>query len=214
MVARPPWGACRSWVIPVGKSVIPLFPLNTVLFIDGQLPLRIFEPRYVDMVGRCMRAQAGFGVVLIRSGQEARLSAQAEQPSFCMHGTYAEITDFDQLPNGLLGIVATGKRNFQVLSVREREDHLLLADVEFLPEEPQQQLPEEFRSLGELLGKLLDHPAARRMYTTVDLNDARSVSWRLAELLPVEPDVKHGLLVMPTARERLAELSRIVARLQ
>ena len=200
----------------MGKSVIPLFPLNTVLFIDGQLPLRIFEPRYVDMVGRCMREQAGFGVVLIRAGQEARLTAQPQQPSFCEFGTYAEITDFDQLPDGLLGIVGTGKRNFQVLSVREREDHLLLADVEFLPEEPELRLPDEYRPLSELLSKLLDHPAARRMYAQVlvDLNDARSVSWRLAELLPVEPAVKQAVLVLPTAQERLAELNRIVERLQ
>ena len=56
---------------------IPLFPLRTVLFPGGVLPLRIFEPRYVDMVGRCMREQSGFGVVLIRSGAEARLEAEA-----------------------------------------------------------------------------------------------------------------------------------------
>ena len=200
----------------MGKSIIPLFPLNTVLFIDGQLPLRIFEPRYVDMVSRCMREQAGFGVVLIREGPEARLTAGAQQPSYCDLGTYAEITDFDQLPNGLLGIVGTGKRQFKVLAVREREDHLLLADVEFLPEEPEARLPDEYRPLSELLSKLLDHPVARRMYTQVivDLNDARSVSWRLAELLPVEAEVKQNLLVMTNAQERLAELTRIVERLQ
>ena len=200
----------------VGKSVIPLFPLNTVLFIDGQLPLRIFEPRYIDMVGRCMREQAGFGVVLIRAGQEARLQADAQQPSFCPVGTYAEITDFNQLPNGLLGIVSTGKRQFQVLSVRERADHLLRADVEFLPEEPEAPLPEEYRPLGDLLHRLLEHPVARQKYAEVpvDLSDARSVSWRLAELLPVEAEVKQALLVMASAQERLAALNRIVEQLQ
>lgn len=200
----------------MGKSVIPLFPLNTVLFVDGQLPLRIFEPRYVDMVGRCMREQAGFGVVLIREGQDARLRSDAQQPSYCDLGTYAEITDFDQLPDGLLGIVGTGKCKFKVLAVREQEDHLLLADVEFLPEEPALPLPDEYRPLSELLSKLLDHPAARRMYarSSIDLNDAGSVSCRLAELLPVEPEVKQSLLVLDDACERLAELNRIVERLQ
>ena len=59
---------------------LPLFPLRSVLFPGGVLPLRIFEPRYVDMIGRCMREQKGFGIVLIRDGQEARLSVDADQP--------------------------------------------------------------------------------------------------------------------------------------
>lgn len=198
----------------MNEAMIPLFPLNTVLFIDGRLPLRIFEPRYVEMVSRCMRAQSGFGVVLIREGSEARLDSEAVQPQIFDLGTYAEITDFDALPNGLLGIVGTGRRKFRVRSLSEQSDHLLMGEVEYLPEEPALRLPDEYRPLSELLVKLLDHPAVRHLQVQVDLNDARSVSWRLAELLPVEAEIKQSLLMLGNPRERLAELNRLVERLQ
>ena len=197
---------------------IPLFPLSTVLFMDGMLPLRIFEPRYVDMIGRCVREGTGFGVVLIRHGTEARVSPDSGTPEICDLGTYAEITDFNPLPNGMLGIVATGRRKFQVLGTEERDDHLLLGQVAWFPDEQPQALPEQYRPLSELLVRLLDHPVVKKMHAQlnlrVDLDDARSVSHRLSELLPVEPGVKQGLLRLGSPAERLAELERLVERLQ
>src|SRR3954462_12375771 len=86
------------------SPVTPLFPLNTVLFPGGPLPLRIFEARYVDMVRKCMREGAPFGVILIRAGQEA-----GEVASVANIGTSARVIDFDQMPDGLLGIVCTGE---------------------------------------------------------------------------------------------------------
>ncbi len=196
----------------------PLFPLSTVLFVDGVLPLRIFEPRYVDMIGKCVREGTGFGVVLIRHGTEARVKADGDQPEICDLGTYAEITDFNPLPNGMLGIVATGRRKFQVLRTEEQADHLLLGEVAWFPDEQVQALPEQYRPLSELLVKLLDHPVVKKMREQlnmqVDLDDARSVSHRLSELLPVEPGVKQGLLRLGSPAERLAELERLVERLQ
>ena len=200
------------------NPVIPLFPLNTVLFVDGVLPLRIFEPRYVDMIRNCMREGVGFGVVLIRHGRDARLDADAEQPEVCDLGTYAEITDFDQLPNGMLGIVGTGRRKFQLLSIEEQPDHLLTGQVAWFPDEAEQPLPDKYRPLSELLVALLEHPSVQRMHgelrVHVDLNDARSVSCRLSELLPVEAGIKQGLLRLGSPAERLAELARLVERLQ
>ena len=76
-------------------KVIPLFPLGTVLFSGGRLPLRIFEPRYTAMISRCLREQSGFGVVLIREGADARLGPNPQQPKIFNVGTYATIVDFN-----------------------------------------------------------------------------------------------------------------------
>jgi Lon protease-like protein len=193
---------------------IPLFPLRTVLFPGGVLPLRIFEPRYVDMVSSCMRGGHGFGVVLIRNGNEARASAQDELPEIFDVGTEARIVDFNQAENGLLGIVAQGERKFRVRETREQKDHLLLGQVEFLPEEPPGDLLPEHANLVEVLKELTKHPLVQRLNLDVDFAQARSVSFRLADLLPIEPEIKQSLLQLRWPRERLMELSRIVRKFQ
>ena len=180
---------------------IPLFPLRTVLFPGGVLPLRIFEPRYVDMVGSCMRGGHGFGVVLIRNGNEARVSAQDKLPEIFDIGTEARIVDFNQADNGLLGIVAQGGRKFRVRETREQKDNLLLGRVEFLPEEPPGELLPEHENLVEVLKELTKHPLVHRLNLDVDFAQARSVSFRLADLLPIEPEIKQSLLQLRWPRE-------------
>ncbi|XOV83392.1 MAG: LON peptidase substrate-binding domain-containing protein [bacterium] len=193
---------------------IPLFPLRSVLFPGGVLPLRIFEPRYVDMVSRCMREGIGFGVVLIRHGTEARLAGDAEQPDIFHIGTEAEIVDFNQADNGLLGIVTRGRRKFMVLESHETADHLLMARVEFLAEEAPGELLPEHDALVGVLKELIQHPLVQKLNIEVDFTQARSVSLRLAELLPIEPEIKQAMLQMRWPKERLAELSRIVGKFQ
>src|SRR6185295_8191885 len=90
-----------------GSAELPLCPLNSVLFPGGPLPLRIFEPRYVDMVGTCLREQRGFGVVLIREGSEVGAA------EFETLGTLARIVDFHMLSDGLLGLTTIGERRFR-----------------------------------------------------------------------------------------------------
>ncbi|MCR9262237.1 MAG: LON peptidase substrate-binding domain-containing protein [Pseudomonadaceae bacterium] len=193
---------------------IPLFPLRSVLFPGGVLPLRIFEPRYVDMVSRCMREEMGFGVVLIREGAEARLENDVQQPDVFHIGTEAEIVDFNQADNGLLGIVTRGRRKFMVLESYETSDHLLMGRVEFLAEEAAGELLPEHDTLISVLKELTQHPLVQRLNIEVDFTEARSVSLRLAELLPIEPEIKQALLQLRWPRERLAELSRIVGKFQ
>lgn len=195
-------------------EVIPLFPLRSVLFNGGVMPLKIFEPRYLDMVARCMREGSGFGVVLMREeGPDARWNAADPQPQIFDFGTVGDITDFEQLPNGMLGITTVGQRKFRVLATFEQDDHLLMGEVEFLPDESEFALPVEFEGLADLLRQLLDHELVKRLNLTVDLDDGRSVSWRLAELLPLPPEIKQSLLQMRHPRERLTELQGIVDNL-
>ena len=193
---------------------LPLFPLRTVLFPGGVLPLRIFEPRYVDMVSRCMREGKGFGVVLIRQGSEARLDPQTEQPDIFTVGTEAVIVDFNQTDNGLLGIITNGARKFTVMDTYEREDHLLMGKVAWLPDEPAGELLDEHKVLIAVLQQLTQHPLVQKLKLEVDFEEARSVSLRLADLLPVEPEIKQALLQLRWPRERLTELRRIVGKFQ
>ena len=195
-------------------DTLQLFPLRTVLFPGGQLPLRIFEPRYVDMISRCMREQEGFGVVLIRAGVEARTQPDAEQPDVFDVGTIANIVDFNQLSDGLLGIVAVGGRKFQVLDAWEQDDHLMMGRVQWLPEERELSVRDSDRTLVDILAELMKHPMVERLELDVDFDDARSLGWRLSELLPIEPEIKQSLLQMNLPYERLAELNRLVNKLR
>ena len=196
------------------KHEIPLFPLHPVLFPGGKLPLQIFEPRYMDMVVRSMREGEPFGVVLIRKGSEARLGVDAEQPDIFDVGTEAHIVDFNQLSNGRLGIVVRGGRKFRIRTVREQEDHLLLGQVEYLPEEPALGVGNEHRELVDILQELIKHPMIEKLGLDIEFEDARSVGWRLAELLPIEPEIKQSLLKLQWPRERLQELTRLVDKLR
>ena len=195
------------------SAEIPLFPLGTVLFQGGTLPLQIFEPRYLDMVSRCMRESSPFGVVLIRSGSDTWLPGTAG-PDIFQIGTEARIVDFNQLGNGRLGITARGERKFRIRELSEQADHLLIGRINYLPEEPAVAVGKEHEDLVALLEQLLDHPSVRALDLEIDLQDARSVGWRLSELLPIEAEIKQSLLQLQLPRERLSELTRLVNKLR
>ena len=197
-----------------GQINMPIFPLRTVLFPGGILPLRIFEPRYVDMIRWCMREQATFGVVLLRQGSEVNTPAGAagNDRELFKIGTEAEIIDFNQADNGLLGIVAQGRRKFSIVDTNEKKDGLLLASVQYLPEEAVGELTDEHETLVAVLKDLLQHPLIQQLNPEVDLQQARSVSYRLADLLPLEPEIKQALLQMNWPKERLSELRRLVGK--
>lgn len=185
---------------------LPLFPLNTVLFPGGPLPLRIFEPRYVDMVGRCLRENQGFGVVLIRDGTE---TGTAE---FHDVGTLARVVDFTQLPEGLLGLATIGGERFRVRSHHRQADGLNVGDVEFLHEEPVRELPEEFRHLGDVLGKLLPELGEHYAHVENRPTDASWVGYRLAEILPLTPESRQYCLELDHPLERLRLLDALINR--
>ena len=189
--------------------MIPLFPLNTVLFPHGPLPLRIFETRYVDMVKFCMREQSPFGVVLIRAGSEVGTGAVGETSAV---GTTARIIDFNPLPDGLLGITCQGERKFSVLKHWQQEDGLHLAEVEFVDPEESVDLPLEYDHLGELLRKVL--PELGELYANVPkyFSNASWVGCRLAEILPIALSEKQYCLELDDPIARLARLSPLIRK--
>jgi Lon protease-like protein len=182
-------------------TTIPLFPLNIVLFPEGPLPLRIFETRYVDMVRRCMREDAGFGVVLIREGSEV---GHAETYDV---GTMAKITDFDPLPDGLLGLSCVGQQRFRIVKRSRQADGLNLGDVEWLVPEATVLVPERHARLASLLQSVL--PQLGEVYADIEmrLDDAAWVGHRLAEILPIPLADKQTYLELDDPVQRLDALA-------
>jgi Lon protease-like protein len=185
-------------------NIIPLFPLNIVLFPSGPLPLRIFETRYVDMVRRCMREDQGFGVVLIRDGE------QSGTADICDVGTMAKIVDFDQLPDGLLGLSCVGQQRFRIHAHRRQADGLNVGEVEWLQPEPLLTIPERHARLALLLETVL--PQLGEVYTGIEmhLDDAAWVGHRLAEILPMDLADKQFCLELDDPLRRLDVLAPLI----
>lgn len=186
------------------RTGTPLFPLPTVLFPEGPLPLRVFEPRYVDMVGRCMREDEPFGVIRIRE------NGQSGDADLCKIGTLAIIADWFQSEGGLLGILAVGSLRFQLHATAVQPDGLRTGDIEELPPEPQVPLPPEFISMSTALQHLIQKLS--RLYQGIEtrFDDASWVSLRLAEILPIGLEHKQHCLELEDPVERLRYLRPLV----
>jgi Lon protease-like protein len=188
----------------------PLFPLSNVLFPGGQLQLRIFEPRYIDLVRECARTGRPFGVCMILEGSEA---GQPAVPAAV--GTLATITDFHTGEDGLLGIVAEGGLRFRVTRTRIRSDGQVRGDIATWRAEDIAPLPPEFGLLATILERLVDQmqPPWRHDVATRS-DDASWVGFRLSELLPLDPNECQHMLELDDPLERLAELRDILPRFQ
>lgn len=180
---------------------LPLFPLNAVLFPQGPLRLRIFEPRYVDMVGRCMRENSSFGVAMIVEGSEAGGKARTVEV-----GTSARIVDFEKLQDGLLGITAVGEQRFNILSMTQQPDALNVAQVSWLDAEPSLDVPTHCAYLVMLLQQAMPQLAPLYDFTPVNYEDAAWVGARLVEILPLPLGEKQRCLEMSHPLERLEYL--------
>jgi uncharacterized protein len=185
-----------------GSSELPLFPLGTVLFPGGPLRLRIFEPRYLDMVRQCLKESRAFGVVLILEGAEA-----GEAVSVAEIGTSARLVDFDTLPDGLLGIDCVGEQRFRLRRRWQQSDGLNLAEVDYLPDDAPSALPPELAHLGTLLRELLPQLGERYVHVTACYEDAGWVGNRWAEVLPLTAAEKQQLLELSDPLARLAQVA-------
>jgi len=188
---------------------IPLFPLSAVLVPHGRMPLQIFERRYLDMVRDCMREGKGFGVVWIRSGPEVA-GAESLEPELGDYGTYARIVDWDQLPNGLLGITIEGGERFELGSSHRADSGLVMGQVELQPVPEAEPVLEAWQSLVAVLRSLEGHPHVQRMALTVDYNDAWQVAYTLVQLLPLDENVKYELLGADSIEVLVRELDVIL----
>ncbi|SEO93540.1 LON peptidase substrate-binding domain-containing protein [Aquisalimonas asiatica] len=188
---------------------IPIFPLRTVLFPGGPIPLRIFEPRYLDMISRCLRTDSPFGVCLIREGREVG-GASTPHPL----GTLARIVDWEQGKDGLLAILALGGDRFEITETWLAPNRLRMADVLTLPAPEQITLPPQPDDIVELLDRVMAMTSLGYQHCTRRDQDAEWLGGRLAELMPVTLERKQQLLAMHDPLERLQALQELLPQLR
>jgi uncharacterized protein len=190
-------------------SELPLFPLGSVLVPYGQLPLQIFEQRYIDLVRETMRNNTHFGVVWIRRGSEVAERGSAS-PELGDYGVTAKIVDWDQLSNGLLGITIEGVQRFDLLGTDMRANGLVIGEVDMQPAPLEERMRDEWQPLLDVLRGLEDHPHVQRMNLRTDYNDAWQVAYTLVQLLPFEEALKYELQGMTQLEELMAELDTLL----
>jgi len=183
---------------------IPLFPLKTVLLPANTLGLKIFEPRYLDMIATCMREGSVFGIVLIHKGEETNIDTDIYSI-----GTTASINDWEHRADGLLGITALGIERFEILSTETQHDGLTLADIKILEEINTQEIPEQFHYMLELL----DHISAQAGRIRNADQSFGEILYQLIYLLPLETTLKQRLLEIPECNDRAVILHAELIRL-
>lgn len=193
-----------SW----SENEYALFPLQSVLFPGGSLSLRIFEPRYLDMVRDCTRLGRPFGVCLLIKPQQP-----GEQASAVAVGTLARIVDFYTLPDGLLGIRCEGERRFRVEQAHVRHDGLIVGRLRLWEHESSHQLPPEYGLLATLAASLIENLGqGEREPDQALFDDASWVGFRLAEMLPFGLSERQQLLEMTDPCTRLQRILDILPR--
>ena len=184
----------------------PLFPLNTVLFPGGTLPLRVFEARYMDMARQCLREKSMFGVCLIREGREVGKPAVPERV-----GCQARIIECDMQQMGVLQLLTQGVERFKVLATSTNPQGLILAEVESIPAESPTPIPEQFKACSKLLARILEEHGSGIFAEPHRGDDAAWVGYRLSEVLPFPPEDRQKLLCMEDSLARLSILNRITS---
>lgn len=181
------------------KIKIPLFPLDAVLFPGGALPLRIFEPRYLDMISDCMKSECGIGVILIKDGHEAGVAAKIHE-----FGTLSHISYWHKRADGMLGITLTGEQRFRVLSTEIQANQLTVAEVELLSSFNQNiKMYDVADPLVKLLKRIISQLEPPYSTMTKYYDDMNWVSARLIELLPLPLIDKQKMLMMEDVDERI-----------
>jgi Lon protease-like protein len=192
---------------------LPLFPLSTVLFPDGVLPLQIFEARYLDMISRCLTEDVDFGVVLLTHGQEVR--SPVVQERFMVSGTLASVQDTTASTPGLLQVVCRGGSRFQLVSAVRRANGLWMAEAELVEDDHEVRIPSELQGAADALDRVLaslhDVPQHRwPVQPPFRLDDCGWVSNRWCELLPLPNQQKHNMLMLDNPLIRLELLHDVL----
>ena len=194
---------------------IPLFPLRVVMFPRGRLNLQIFERRYIDLVTHCMRTSSGFGICLLKEGEE--VIQEGTNQTIHRTGTYSNIIDWDQLDNGLLGITVEGSAKFSIEDCWQSDSGVLQGNVQFNETDNvgRETIPldDQYTALADLLQNLESHPLVEQKKLIIDYNNLWDLGWRLSELIPIEIEQKQQLLEIDDPWERIQSIEQLVSDL-
>jgi Lon protease-like protein len=184
-------------------SEVFIFPLNTVLFPGGRLPLRVFEQRYIEMTKQCIANNSAFGVCQIKEGQETGTPAVPE-PVGCL----ARITEWDMPQLGVFQLQTEGTQRFRILQSSVARNGLISASIELLPvDEP---VEPTSALCAEVLRAIIDKIGAEHFPSPHRFDDAAWIGYRLSEILPINRDTRQRLLQLSDPRERLAQLEQVL----
>ncbi|KVQ85838.1 LON peptidase substrate-binding domain-containing protein [Burkholderia ubonensis] len=198
---------------------LPLFPLHTVLFPGGLLPLKVFEARYLDMSRACLRDSAPFGVCLLKSGPEVAQEGAVSVPETI--GCMARIVECDTGEFGMLFLQAIGTQRFELLSYRVEANGLLVGIAEPLPDDiplEGEQALAQFGACAEVLERIIDalkqknEPDKLPFCEPFRLDDPSWVSNRLAELLPLDLRARQKLMEFPDVGARIDAVHHVLNR--
>jgi Lon protease-like protein len=184
---------------------LPIFPLGTVLYPGGALPLKIFEQRYLEMTKACLRDGTPFGVCLIRDGLEVGTAAVPEEV-----GCLATIEHWEMPHPGLFHLLARGGERFRIREMQVSPSQLISATVEPLPPDAPCEAVDPL--CREVLEAIIERVGAERFPAPARLDDASWVGYRLAEVLPLERSVRQALLEMTDPGRRLERLRGLLAQ--
>ena len=194
---------------------IPLFPLRVVMFPRGRLNLQIFGRRYIDLVTHCMRTSSGFGICLLKEGEE--VIQEGTNQTIHRTGTYSNIIDWDQLENGLLGITVEGSAKFSIEDCWQSDSGVLQGNVQFNETDNvgRETIPldDQYTALADLLQNLESHPLVEQKKLIIDYNNLWDLGWRLSELIPIEIEQKQQLLEIDDPWERIQSIEQLVSDL-
>lgn len=177
---------------------IPLFPLKTVLFPGSKLPIKVFEPRYLEMVSACLQEKKPFGVCLILNGEETGAPAQPAAT-----GCIAEIKEWDMQQLGVLNIQVHGIQRFHIEEMRHEQNGLIVARAMHIAPEPPQAVPSAHQACATLLRHLIEHLGVERFVPPLNYDDLVWVSYRLVELLPLRNSARQNMLEMNDSQVRI-----------
>jgi Lon protease-like protein len=214
--------------VPLTLHSLPLFPLGAVLFPAGRLPLQIFEVRYLDMINRCHKTGAPFGVVALSRGAEVQKRESGSGPSepaasglsqdgnafaveaFESFGTLATITQLQRPQPGLIVVQCLGTRRFQITKREKLKHGLWVADVTLLSDDQLVSVPPDLQGVADSLGQIIRNLQLQRVpleqwpFTEpYNLSDCAWVANRWCELLQLPLHVKHGLMALENPLIRL-----------
>ena len=189
---------------------LPLFPLRTVLYPGGVLPIKIFEQRYIDMVKRSLQHDEAFGVCLLTHGEEVAPAGTTQ--SFAMIGTLARIVRWDMPQLGILHVATEGGARFRVDRHRVERDNLAVADVTLLAPEPALAISDEYLPLANLLELIAGRIGPGNFPAEHAYDDGSWVGYRLAEVLPLPLSIKQTMLEVNDAGVRLKVLREFLVQ--
>ena len=186
---------------------LPVFPLGLVVLPGTIQTLQIFEPRYLSMVKDCMNSESGFVITLSNDNVSGE--------RFMSQGTFVDIIDFNQLPNGLLGITVKGREKVSIKSIEQVESGLHYASISPIAEPvvDDQAVLAKFPDLINVLSQLKEHPQVKLLPLEIDMLSAESVSYQLAGLIPISPMQKQTLLEAFDSKQRMNILAKLVNKI-